>query len=118
MAKKSPAFLKPVKKYIRALASDGIRVQQVFLYGSHAKNQVHRDSDIDIIVVSEDFKGKELLERLHILGWARRDVPEPVEAYGFTPEEVQNRERDLSAFWEEILDTEAISITDEVLATA
>jgi hypothetical protein len=31
---------------------------------------------------------------------------------------VQNRERDLSAFWEEILDTEAISITDEVLATA
>lgn len=118
MAKKSSTVLKPVKKYIRALIGDGIRVQQVFLYGSHAKNKAHRDSDIDIIVVSEDFKGKELLERLHILGWAQRDVSEPIEAYGFTPEEVQNRERDLSAFWEEILDTEAIPITEEVLATA
>ena len=118
MAKKSSAIFRAIRKYIRALQESGIHVQQVFLYGSHAKNQAHRDSDIDIIVVSEDFKGKELLERLHILGRARRNVTESVEAYGFTPEEVQNRERDLSAFWEEILDTEAISITDEVLATA
>ncbi|MDZ7360574.1 MAG: nucleotidyltransferase domain-containing protein [candidate division KSB1 bacterium] len=115
MVKKTSTIFRAIRKYILALQESGTHVQQVFLYGSHAKNQAHRDSDIDIIVVSENFKGKELLERLHILGRARRNVPEPVEAYGFTPEEVENRERDLSAFWEEIIDTEAIPITNQVL---
>jgi len=118
MVKATSAPLQPVRKYIQALMNDGIRVQQVFLYGSHAKNRAHEDSDIDIIVVSKDFNDKRLLERLQILGWARRGIPEPVQAYGFTPEEVKNRERDLSAFWEEIIDTEAIPITDQVLTSA
>jgi len=117
MVKATSAPFQPIKKYVQALANDGIEVQQVFLYGSHAKNRAHEDSDIDIIVVSENFTGKRLLERLQILGWARRGVPEPVQAYGFTPEEIENRERDLSAFWEEIIDTEAIPITNKVLST-
>jgi predicted nucleotidyltransferase len=115
MTQISSTVIRAVRKYINALANDGVRIQQVFLYGSQAKNTAHKDSDIDIIVVSEDFDGKQLLERLRILGLARRDVAESVEAYGFTPEEVENRERDLSAFWEEIIDTEAIPITDKVL---
>ena len=116
MVKKSSALFRAIRKYLRALQESGVHIQQVFLYGSHAKNRAHRDSDIDIIVVSENFNGKELLERLRILGRARRNMPEPVEAYGFTPEEVENRERDLSAFWEEIIDTEAIPITSKVLS--
>ena len=99
---------------MRALLKNGVTVQDVFLYGSHAKNTAHADSDIDIIVVSQDFAGKNLLERLQLLGWARRDIPEPVQAYGFTPEEVE--QRDLSAFWEEMMEEQAIRITDEVLA--
>jgi len=118
MAQIPSAVIHAVRKYIRALIEDGVRVQQVFLYGSQAKNSAHEDSDIDIIVVSKNFNGKRLLERLRMLGMARRNVPESVEAYGFTPEEVKNRERDLSAFWEEILDTEAIPITDKVLIPA
>ena len=117
MVKKSSAIFRAIRKYIRALQESGVHIQQVFLYGSHAKNRAHLDSDIDIIVVSANFNGKELLERLRILGRARRNMPEPVEAYGFTPEEVENRERDLSAFWEEIIDTEAIPITNKVLST-
>ncbi len=89
-----------------------MRVQQVLLYGSHAKNLSHEDSDIDIIIVSEDFSNKNLLERLQLLGWARRGIPEPVQAYGFTPAEIANRL--VSAFWDEILDTQAVLITDEV----
>jgi hypothetical protein len=116
MAQISSTVIHSIKKYVQALTEGGVRVQQIFLYGSQAKNTAHPDSDIDIIVVSEDFAGKQLIERLRILGMARRDVPEAVEAYGFTPDEVQNR--DLSAFWEEILETEAIPITNEILAAA
>lgn len=90
-----------------------MQVQQILLYGSHARKEAQADSDIDIIVLSESFAGKNLLERLQILGLARRNVPEPVQAYGFTPHEVQRRE--LSAFWEEIVENEAIPITNEVL---
>jgi predicted nucleotidyltransferase len=110
MAKSSSAIRHAIKKYIQGLEGIGVRVNQVFLYGSHAKNIAHSDSDIDLLIVSENFVGKNLLERLQILAKGLRDIDDPIEAYGFTPEEVQNRERDLSAFWEEILDTEAISI--------
>jgi len=112
MAKIPFALREAVSKYVQTLHIDGIHVRQVFLYGSHARNQVHEDSDIDLIIVSEDFAGKNLLDRLRLLGWAQRDVHDPLEAYGFTPEEV--KKRDMSAFWEEMLETEAIDITNEL----
>jgi len=114
MAQSPSAIRRPIQRYVKALTENGVRVEQVLLYGSHAKNNSHEDSDIDVIIVSEDFANKNLLERLQVLGWARRNVPEPVQAYGFTPAEIHNRA--VSAFWEEILDTEAISITAEILS--
>lgn len=113
MAQNSSAYRHAVRKYVLALRENGVQVQQVLLYGSHARNQAHRDSDIDIIILSENFTDKNLLERLQILGMARRNVPEQVQAYGFTPQEVQ--QHDLSAFWEEIIEKEAIPITSEIL---
>ena len=113
MAQITSEVLGGIKKYVHALQEKGVRVQQVFLYGSYAKNRAHPDSDIDVIIVSEDFAGKHLLERLQMLGDVRWNVSEPIQAFGFTPEEIQNR--DLTAFWEEIIETEAIPITDEIL---
>lgn len=59
MVNESSAVLRAIRKYIDVLQKNGVHIQQVFLYGSHAKNQAHRDSDIDIIVVSADFEGTE-----------------------------------------------------------
>ncbi len=101
-----------LNQYVRSLHEHGVRPQRIFLYGSYAKNRAHADSDIDLIVVSEDLVGKDLLERLRMLGGASNDVSESVQAYGFTPEEMEKR--DMSAFWEEMLETEAIDISDEL----
>lgn len=117
MAESASTISRAIKKYVRGLEGVGVQVSQVFLYGSHAKNTAHADSDIDIIIVSDNFAGKNLLERLQLLAKGLRKISDPIEAYGFTPEEVENRERDLSAFWEEIIDTEAIPITDKVVAS-
>lgn len=117
MVESASTISRAVKKYVRGLEGIGVQVSQVLLYGSHAKNTAHADSDIDIIIISDNFTGKNLLERLQLLAKGLRNISDPIEAYGFTPEEVENRERDLSAFWEEIIDTEAIPITDKVLAT-
>lgn len=102
-----------VRKYVQTLIKNGTRVQQILLYGSHANKTAHVDSDIDIIVISEDFGEKNLLERLQILARAQQNMPDSVQAYGFTPKEVQNRE--LTAFWEEIVEEQAIDITQDVL---
>ncbi len=116
MAEITSEVVKVIKKYIQALEQQGVHTQQVFLYGSHAKKTAHAHSDIDLIIVSKNFVGKSLFERLHILGDTRWTVQEPIQAYGFTPEKIQNR--DLSAFWEETIEIEAVPLTDDILNEA
>ena len=46
---------KKLVKLRRALEKRGIRVEKIILYGSRASGRHHRDSDIDVAVVSPDF---------------------------------------------------------------
>jgi len=41
MAQNSSEVRTAIKKYVQTLEENGIRVQQVLLYGSHAKNAAH-----------------------------------------------------------------------------
>ncbi len=52
MAQNSSKVFRTIKKYVQALEDNGVQVQKVFLYGSYAKNLTHRNSNIDIIIVS------------------------------------------------------------------
>jgi predicted nucleotidyltransferase len=67
-----------------------VRPQRIMLFGSYANGKPREDSDIDIVVISEDFRNLNLRERLEILGLAAGRVFEPIEAWGYTPEEVKN----------------------------
>jgi predicted nucleotidyltransferase len=91
-----------VKEYIRVLKSLGIGVKQVILYGSFAKGNPKRDSDIDLIVVSSDFRKLNLRERLEILGIAAARIMKPIEAKGYTPQEIKMPSED--SFLKEILE--------------
>ncbi|MFH0772081.1 MAG: hypothetical protein V1933_05625 [Candidatus Omnitrophota bacterium] len=55
------------------------------------------------IVISDDFRGMNLRERLEILGKAAARIMEPVEARGYTPQEVKLTSP--ASFLEEILST-------------
>lgn len=65
----------------------GIRVSLLILFGSFAKGNFTESSDIDIVVVSDDFAGKGYWERIDILSDAIYDVFAPVEAVAMTMEE-------------------------------
>ena len=91
MAQITSEIQRPIQRYVKALIENGVRVQQILLYGSNAKKTSYEDSAIDIIIVSEDFSSKNMRERLQVLSWARRGVLKPVQAYGFTREEVGRR---------------------------
>ncbi len=73
----------------RYLAKLPIKVEQAILFGSTANGTRLADSDVDLIVISEDFKGLPLPQRYLILqkNWTEKVT---LEAFGFTQQEYNN----------------------------
>ncbi|MBF0493018.1 MAG: nucleotidyltransferase domain-containing protein [Deltaproteobacteria bacterium] len=59
MVKKT--ILNRLKKFHQLLLKEGVEVSALVLYGSYARGTAHRDSDIDVCVVSPQF-GKDRFE--------------------------------------------------------
>jgi len=59
MAKKE--IIEILRKFQKVLEEKGIHVEKIILYGSRVTGKFHKDSDIDIAVVSPDF-GKDRFE--------------------------------------------------------
>ena len=96
-----------IRRYRMELAKDGIRCEQILLFGSQARGTAHEWSDIDLIVVSPDWARYNGRERLEILGMAAGRIMEPIQAQGFTPDEIANHQ--LTTFWEYVL-AEAVPV--------
>ena len=76
-----------VERFVRELQKRGVQPRQVILYGSQASGTATEASDIDVVVISEDFSGKSYWERIDILAEAIYEVYAPLEAVAMTPEE-------------------------------
>ena len=50
-----------------ALESKRIRIHKLILYGSYAQGKAREGSDIDVLVISDEFLGKSYWERIEIL---------------------------------------------------
>ena len=81
-------IIRVIRQYRNNLEALGIRVKKIILYGSYARGEVTRDSDIDLLVVSDDFEGMDLWERQCLLGRARVGIKRPMEILGLTDEEL------------------------------
>ena len=79
------------RNYVRRLARD-ITVRQAILTGSRATGSYLDDSDVDMIIVSDDFQKMPLPERLKYLQkqWKSRI---PLEAFGYTTQEFRTLQR-------------------------
>ena len=91
MFKKTRDVKRIIERYKQELKNFNINSQKIILYGSYAKGNPREDSDIDLIVISDDFKDMNLRERLEILGIAAGRVFEPIEALGYTPKEIKQK---------------------------
>lgn len=89
-----------IESYKNILIKLGIKPEKIILYGSFAKGSPREDSDIDLLVISEDFKNMNIRERLETLGLAAGKVFEPIEAIGYTAEEIRDTK---GTFLEEVL---------------
>lgn len=103
MFKTRQKIKKIVGEYKSMLFDLGIRAERVILFGSFAKGNHKQGSDIDLVVISNDFKKLNLRERLEILGVAAARIMKPIEAKGYTLKEIQNASP--ASFLQEVLVT-------------
>jgi predicted nucleotidyltransferase len=71
----------------RRALEENIRVERLVLFGSWARGEAHAASDIDVVVVSSDFQGKDHWARSKLLGRAVYKVFAPIQAAALTPQE-------------------------------
>ena len=76
-----------VRQYGQAVERQGIHISRIVLYGSYAKGNWHDGSDIDIVVISDDFASKGYWDRIDVLARATCEVWKPIEAVAMTPKE-------------------------------
>lgn len=96
-----------IKEYKQALKKLGINVNRIILYGSFAKGSQRKNSDIDLVVISDDFEKMNLRKRLELLGIAAVRIMKPIEARGYTPKELKKTTQ--ASFLREVL-TVGISV--------
>jgi len=81
------AVVKIVDRFRQGIEARGVKAQKVILYGSHAGKTSAAASDIDVVVISEDFAGKGYWERIDILADVIYEISAPLEAVAMTPDE-------------------------------
>ena len=68
---------------------DYFKIKEVILFGSRATDQAGKYSDIDLMVISPDFKGKSFEEIVNIFSDLAVKCNPYVELRAYTPEEVK-----------------------------
>ncbi len=82
---------KEVIDYIKILKDDKLPIEKVILFGSFAKGNQHKWSDIDLCIISPKFKNS--WQALQYL-WSKRpkDSGLTIEPMGFNPKDFKNND--------------------------
>lgn len=68
-------------------------MEMAVIFGSFARGEMGKWSDVDIILVSEKFEGKNVIQRARIIGLELDNAIEnkyPLDILFFTPDELEN----------------------------
>ncbi len=86
--------LPEIERLIKRLKKN-IRLDRVILFGSRSRGDWLQDSDVDLLLVSPDFKGIHFTKRAESILrlWDGKTRPEPI---CLTPEEYQERKEKIT----------------------
>jgi predicted nucleotidyltransferase len=83
--------IEAVRFFGERLSQEAVRVSQLILFGSYAHGAANEESDVDVLVVSEDFREKDIFERARLIGGPERATIRrfqvPLDVILMTPEE-------------------------------
>ena len=86
--------LRAVRYMERRLTAGGLNISKVVLFGSHARGRATPDSDVDVAIISEDFRDRGLLERADMTIGAEAEAIKkflvPFDIVTLTPEEFEH----------------------------
>ncbi len=86
MAVAADSILKIIKRYVGELEKNGIKISEVFIFGSQAKRTAKEESDINIALISDAFTGDRFEDRRRIVPLRRR-IDSRIEPIPFRPED-------------------------------
>jgi predicted nucleotidyltransferase len=81
------AVVEIIDRFRQEIQVRGILSQKIILYGPHASGTSAAVSDIDVVIISDDFIGKGYWERIDILTDVICAMSAPLEAVAMTQEE-------------------------------
>lgn len=85
--------MKSLRKYLKNLKKR-LKIDKSILFGSRARGDYFLDSDVDLIIVSPDFKDINFRERMADL-LERWDEEINLEVIGYTPEEFERKKKQI-----------------------
>jgi len=90
MDKERVEIIKKLRDFLKKHA-----IEKAILFGSYARGEAKKDSDIDLILVSKEFEGKSPLKRpvRFYMDWR---MGYPVDFLCYTPEEFNNLRKQVS----------------------
>ena len=86
MDKNINTIRKIIKRYSKVISQNNVKIDKLYLFGSYAKGGAQDDSDIDIAIISRDFKGDRFIDRRLIVP-LRRGIDRRIEPIPYRPED-------------------------------
>lgn len=86
------------------LRAGNLSIAKIILFGSQAKGKADAESDVDVVLISEDFRNKSIFKRLELIKDAEiatvRKFMLPLDIIMMTPEEFESGTSLVSEFAE------------------
>ena len=100
MAKIPSEIIDLIQNFI-ALVKDDIEIEKVILFGSYAKGTYNLESDIDLAIISPDFKEEDCIDNMAMLLYKANVLKADIQTIPFSIEEYEEPK----GIMEEILKT-------------
>ena len=84
---KETVNLEEIGKKTAEYLSQYVRIDKVIAYGSYIYGEPREDSDIDLAVISEDFLGMSIVEKIDLLSEISITIDSRIEVKGFSRDE-------------------------------
>lgn len=81
--------IKIVKKYVAKLKKEKFPFSSVYFFGSRSRGTHHKDSDIDIAIISPKFRNRFGRSYMKLRDF-REEVDDRIEPHGFTETDFKN----------------------------
>jgi len=90
MAKIPSEIIELINEFVKSVQEDDIEIYKVILYGSYAKGTYNQHSDIDLAIISPDFKEGECVKNAAQLLLKAAKLKADIQTMPFSIEEYQS----------------------------